>query len=207
MRMGLEPFLPDDGEPALWRTGAMEATRLVGAAGGDGVPVAPTDLPPVPFSEFLREVTHLVAATGVAADPSWAARGGPAVTGYWWRITDGELDEPARTRRDVLARLLPELPVADRTRLAGSMVHVSGRLMDYLVHIGTGVVLAGPDRRPSPTVRRPRRGDVYLPMEHDGPLDRLLATVAMLGSGDGPAAESDHRTVLGHQPGRQAGGL
>src|SRR6185503_12701826 len=86
---------------------------------GDAVPVALADIPPLVFSEVMRDVDLFVGVASVGNDPGWADGGpGGRYRDYWQEYSFGELSATARTRRAILERLLPRLRIADRCTLS-----------------------------------------------------------------------------------------
>jgi len=110
-------------------------------AGGGGYAAerrnAPTDplpldqVPPLVFSEVMRDVDLFVGVASIGNDPAWAD-GGPEgrYRDYWRDYAFGDLGETAKTRADVLARLLPRLKIAPRCRLDGRFLVIQGDAAD-----------------------------------------------------------------------------
>ena len=114
----------------------------------DPVPLA--DIPPLVLSEVLRDVDLFVGVASIGNDPEWLDRGGDGGhADYWNSYSFGELSETARTRADVLARLVPRLAIGAQCTVEGRFLHVRGWLRKYHIHLGSGNVLMSP-------------GDVYL---------------------------------------------
>jgi hypothetical protein len=102
-----------------------------------------TDVPPLLFSEAMRDVDLFVGVTSIAADPDWTDGG--ARRTYWERASFAELTESAEARRDALQRILPRLKIADRCTLAGRFLVVRGDLRTYKIHLGSANILMEPD--------------------------------------------------------------
>ncbi|MGN9776980.1 DUF4132 domain-containing protein [Micromonospora sp. H33] len=155
--------------------------------GGDG-PVAPLPLdqvPPLVLSEVMRDVDLFVGVASVGNDPTWSD-GGP--TGryreYWHSYGFGELSATAETRRDLLARLVPRLAVADRCRVDGRFLRVRGDLREYKIHLGSDNILMSPNDQylcivPKQTVEAGPAG-VFLPFEGDRTLGVILSKALLL---------------------------
>ncbi|MEV7891754.1 DUF4132 domain-containing protein [Streptomyces sp. NPDC002817] len=125
------------------------------------------EVPPLVFSEAMRDVDLFVGVTSIAADPDWTEQG-PGRS-YWERAGFAELSESAEARRDALARILPRLKVADRCALDGRFLVVRGDLRTYRIHLGSANILMEPDNSylcivPS---RGKVGGKVFLPFEDD----------------------------------------
>ncbi|MEE6257632.1 DUF4132 domain-containing protein [Plantactinospora sonchi] len=185
-------FYPIDAESNYthaW-TGGYSASGL----GGDGrepVPALPLDqVPDLVFSEIMRDVDLFVGVSSVGNDPTWSD-GGPQgqFRDYWASYSFGELSETARTRQQILTRLLPRLSVGARATIDGRFLVVRGDLRTYKIHLGSGNILMSPNDRYLCVV--PARGAAvgggteaqFLPFEGDNLLAVILSK-AMLLSGD-----------------------
>ncbi|WP_218136132.1 DUF4132 domain-containing protein [Nonomuraea jiangxiensis] len=155
---------------------------------GGAAPVLPLPLeqiPPLVFSEIMRDVDLFVGVASVGNDPTWND-GGPEgrFRDYWTSYSFGELSGTARTRRDLLDRLIPRLAIAGRCTLDGRFLHVRGELRTYKIHLGSGNILMTPNDQYLCIV--PQRsaaaatGEVHLPFEGDGMLAVILSKALML---------------------------
>jgi Domain of unknown function (DUF4132) len=144
------------------------------------------DVPPLVFSEAMRDVDLFVGVTSIALDPTWADRGDEPYFAYWSAFSFGELTETAKVRRDVLADILPKLKVADRLQLDDRHVRVRGNLASYKIHIGSGNILVEPDDRYLCIVASgtARTKTLMLPFEGDAVLSVVLSKAVMLAADD-----------------------
>ncbi|MGX1479041.1 UNVERIFIED_CONTAM: hypothetical protein RKD50_007849 [Streptomyces canus] len=126
-----------------------------------------TDVPPLVFSEAMRDVDLFVGVTSIAADPQWTDRGPERA--YWERAGFAELTASAEARRDVLARILPRLKIADRCSIDGRHLVVRGSLRTYRIHLSSANILMEPDNSYLCIVPARGKGDgkVFLPFEDD----------------------------------------
>ncbi|CAM5724518.1 hypothetical protein SALBM311S_00559 [Streptomyces alboniger] len=124
-------------------------------------------MPPLVFSEAMRDVDLFVGVTSIAADPDWTDGG--AERAYWERASFAELTESAESRRDVLQRILPRLKIAARCTLDGRFLTVRGDLRTYKIHLGSANILMEQDDSYLCIVpaRRPGDGKVFLPFGDD----------------------------------------
>ena len=154
------------------------------AAEGTDTPIPLEQIPPLVFSEIMRDVDLFIGVASVGNDPTWAD-GGPRAryADYWYTYAFGELGESARTRRLVLERLLPRLKIAARCALSERFLVVRGDLRTYKIHLGSGNILMGPNdqylcivpgRSASP------EGKLYLPFEGDQTLAVILSKALLL---------------------------
>jgi hypothetical protein len=139
------------------------------------------DVPPLVFSEAMRDVDLFVGVTSIAADPEWADRGEDRHTAYWRTTTFGELTASAEARRDVLERIVPRLRIAGRCSLEGRFLVVRGDLGTYKIHLGSANILMEPDDAYLCIVPSGRRseGKVFLPFE-DERLSLILSKAVLL---------------------------
>ncbi|TDD84280.1 DUF4132 domain-containing protein [Actinomadura darangshiensis] len=142
-------------------------------------PVA--DVPPVVFSEAMRDVDLFVGVTSIAADADWADRGEDRYTAYWRRTTFGELTANAEVRRAALERILPRTKIADRCSLDGRYLVVRGELRTYRIHLGSANILMEPDDSYLCIVQARGRNQsaLYLPFE-DERLSLILSKAFLL---------------------------
>jgi len=150
----------------------------------------PLDLslvPPLVFSEIMRDVDLFVGVASVANDPTWFD-GGPDARyeGYWSSYSFGDLSETAKTRKQVLERLISRLKIADRCRLNDRFLVVRGDVRTYKIHLGSGNILMEPNDQYLCIV--PGRSQVsggpvdkvFLPFEGDNTLSIILSKAFLL---------------------------
>lgn len=146
-------------------------------------PLALDQIPPLAFSEVMRDVDLFVGVASVGNDPAWAD-GGPAgrYRDYWRDYAFGDLAETAKTRAEVLARLLPRLKIAPRCRLDGRFLIVQGTLRTYKIHLGSGNILMEPNEQYLCIVpgRSEETDDLFLPFEGDRMLAIILSKAFLL---------------------------
>ncbi|HTU22995.1 MAG TPA: DUF4132 domain-containing protein [Gemmataceae bacterium] len=171
----------------------IDAAQVYAHAGGGGYgrwdrdsdePLPLETIPPLVFSEIMRDVDLFVGVASVGNDPNWAD-GGPAgqYRDYWQSYSFGELSATAQTRKTLLQRLLPRLKIADRCTLADRFLIVRGSLRTYKIHLGSGNILMEPNDQylcivPKQTIAGSER--VFLPFEGDGTLSIVLSKAFLL---------------------------
>jgi hypothetical protein len=148
-------------------------------------PIPVRDVPPIVFSEAMRDVDLFVSVTSVAADRNWQDGGrnrAPAMDPYWTGYWTGELSATADVRRDAIARMLPALAIADRLELGDRWLVVRGDLRTYKIHLGSGNILMEPSDTYLCIV--PARGSaadrVFLPFDDDPTLSIILSKAFLL---------------------------
>jgi hypothetical protein len=178
---------------------AIESAQRTAHAGGGGyhAPYRTTDAEPVPleqipplvFSEVMRDVDLFVGVASVGNDPTWSD-GGPEgrYRDYWHEYSFGELGATAKTRKEVLERLLPRLKISGQCSFAERFLVVHGKLRTYKIHLGSGNILMEPNDQYLCIV--PSQGaaagdkDVFLPFEGDRTLSVILSKAFLLTADD-----------------------
>lgn len=157
---------------------------------GDGpnynAPIPLEQIPPIVLSEVLRDVDLFVGVASVGNDPTWQD-GGPAgrYLDYWQSYSFGELSATAETRKQLLARLVPRLAIADRCAIEGRFLRVRGDLRTYKVHLGSGNILMEPNDQYLCIVQsrgggETTTGSLYLPFEGDTVFSIILSKAFLL---------------------------
>jgi hypothetical protein len=142
------------------------------------------EIPPLVFSEVMRDVDMFVGVASIGNDPTWTD-GGPQgrYRQYWLDYSFGELGASARTRKDVLERLAPKLKIAGRCSFVDRFLVIKGTLRTYKIHLGSGNILMEPNDQYLCIV--PRQGEldggaVLLPFEGDRTLSIILSKAFLL---------------------------
>ncbi len=152
---------------------------------GNMEPMPLADVPPLVFSEVLRDVDLFVGVASVGNDPNWSD-GGPAgiYRDYWHSYSFGDLSQTAQTRKAVLQRIVPRLKIAERCSFADKFLLVRGDLRSYKIHLGSGNILMSPNDQYLCIVPKPSSaaggGKVFLPFEGDNLLSVILSKAFLL---------------------------
>ncbi len=159
-------------------------------------PIPLEDVPPLVFSEIMRDVDLFVGVASIGNDPTWQD-GGPEgrYRDYWTEYAWGDLAEAAKTRKAVLEALIPRLAIADRCSFTDKFLVVRGDLRTYKIHLGSANILMEPNdqylcivpARGAATAalaggagRGAKAGRIYLPFEGDERLAVILSKALML---------------------------
>lgn len=178
-------FYPiDAAETSAHASGGGYGTRRWGGR-PTPAPLPLEGIPPLLFSEIMRDVDLFVGVASVGNDPTWFD-GGPdgRFRNYWESYSFGELSATAETRRDLLVRLLPRLAIGSRAHVDGRFLVVRGDLHTYKIHLGSGNILMSPNDAYLCIV--PQRGHgrstdgLLLPFEGDGVLAVVLSKAMLL---------------------------
>jgi hypothetical protein len=175
----------DPGADAQVHLAATDQVRFECRDGRAWLEAPLREVPPLVFSEAMRDVDLFVSVTSIGADPDWADRGEDRFHAYWRSFAAAELTPSAQIRRAALERLVPKLKIADRCSLTDRYLVVRGRRRTYKIHIGSANVLMEPGSTYLCIVSaRPARERVFLPFEEDGRLALILSKAFLLADDD-----------------------
>jgi hypothetical protein len=154
---------------------------------GDNDPLPLDRVPPLVFSELMRDVDLFVGVASVGNDANWAD-GGPhgRYREYWQSFAfSEELSASAQTRKTVLERLVPRLKIAGQCSFTDRFLVVKGRLRSYKIHLGSGNILMSPNDQylcivPKQGASLESDGKLFLPFEGDTLLSVILSKALLL---------------------------
>jgi len=177
-----DPASDDVGDSGLYDYVVSGQLRFASLGSGATVPVA--EVPPLVFTEAMRDGDLFLRATSIGADPDWLDRGGGHRFGavYWHRFAFGELSASAEIRREVLQRLLPGLAIAGRCTVTGRFLQVQGDERVYRIHLNSGNVLASPGDQylRVGAARHPQAATAFLPFDDDPVLAAIVGKASLL---------------------------
>lgn len=159
-----------------WQRGPAEALPL-------------EQIPPLVFSEIMRDVDLFVGVASVGNDPTWND-GGPdgRFRDYWQSYSFGDLSGSASTRKQVLEKLVPRLKIASVCSFSDKFLVVRGKRRTYKIHLGSGNILMEPNDQYLCIVpdsrTRANQGDLHLPFEGDQTLSIILSKALLLAADD-----------------------
>jgi len=151
---------------------------------GGTTPIPLVEIPPLAFSETMRDVDLFVGVCSIGNDPTWND-GGPEgrFRNYWQSYSFGDLTATAQTRKEVLQRLIPRLAIAGQCTFSDRFLIVRGTRRTYKIHLGSGNILMDPNDQYLCIVadRSPRTdANVFLPFEGDTTLAVILSKALLL---------------------------
>jgi hypothetical protein len=166
------------------------ATDQVRFCDSDGAPRPLTEVPALVFSEAMRDVDLFVGVCSIGNDPAWQDHGEGGQFGDYWRsFSFGDLSVAAKTRREVLERLLPRLKIASQCSLQDKFLVVRGSLRTYKIHLGSSNILMEPNDQylcivPDRSAGFVSSREISLPFEGDNQLAVILSKAFLLAADD-----------------------
>jgi len=169
-------------DTGIWNYVSTDQVRFVTGHG----PVPLPEVPPLVFSEVMRDVDLFVGVASVGNDPLWRDNGGLVqYRNYWENYSFGELGEVAKTRKMALERLVPRLKFGKVSEIKGNFLEVKGKLRTYKIHLGSGNILMTPNDQylcivPDRSAKTAGTAGVFLPFEGDAVLSIILSKALLL---------------------------
>ncbi|MCK5830693.1 MAG: DUF4132 domain-containing protein [Methylococcales bacterium] len=173
-------------DAGIWDYVATDQIRFVNAA---EEPIELIDVDKLLLSEIMRDADLFVGVASVGNDPQWQDGGGdPQQREYWQSYSFGDLSEIAKTRKQVLERLLPRLKIRDVAHIKGKFLLIKGKLHSYKIHIGSTNILISPKDQYLCIVAGRSKDknlqNVFLPFEGDRGLSIVLSKAFLLAADD-----------------------
>jgi Domain of unknown function (DUF4132) len=163
---------------------ATDQVRFYHGNSPDPVPLE--TVPKLLFSEAMRDVDLFVGVASIGTDPAWQDSGEIAGADvYWQNFSFGDLNASAKTRKDVLERLLPKLKIAGQCSFDEKFLIVRGALRTYKIHLGSGNILMEPNNQylcivPERGLAAKQNEKLFLPFEGDSTLAVILSKAFLL---------------------------
>ena len=152
----------------------------------DGEALLLSDVPAPVFTEVMRDVDLFVGVASIGNDPAWQDHGEIQDGGaYWEAFSFGDLSASAKTRKEVLEKLLPKLKIAGQCSFDEKFLIVRGSLRTYKIHLGSGNIQMEPNNQylcivPDRGLAAKQSEKLFLPFEGDSALAVILSKAFML---------------------------
>jgi hypothetical protein len=155
----------------------------------DGERMQLAEVPALLFSEVMRDVDLFVGVASVGNDPAWRDNGGTAALNhrnYWSDYSFGDLNEQAKTRKQVMEKLLPRLKIAKVAEIKDKWLVVKGKIRTYKIHLGSTNILMEPNDQYLCIVtdRSQKTEAVFLPFEGDTGISLIISKALLLAEDD-----------------------
>lgn len=174
-------------DTGIWNYVTTDQIRFIDSSNNE--PLELINIPPVIFSEVLRDVDLFVGVASVGNDPTWQDSGGlPTYRDYWQSYSFGDLSEIAKNRKEILTSLIPRLKISDITTIEDKFVIVKGKIRTYKIHIGSTNILMEPNDQYLCIVpdrsKKSETEHVFLPFEGDTGLSIIISKAFLLANDD-----------------------
>lgn len=164
--------------------GGLVGEDLDRSTGKSWKPIDLTDVPPLVFSEAMRDIDLFVTVTTVTNDATWRERRTRtrAERDDWDARANGDLTPAGEVRRAAIERILPSLKIAKQCTLDERSLRVRGTYGEYAINLGTANAMLLPRNQYLCVVQGSSgatRG-VFLPFEGDDLLSLVLSKAVLL---------------------------
>lgn len=171
----------------IWNYVTTDQIRFINTQTNDLVELV--DVPPVAFSEAMRDIDLFVGVASVGNDPTWSDSGGlPIYRDYWQSYSFGDLSEIAKNRKEILQGLIPRLKIASVAKVEDKFVIVKGKIRTYKIHIGSTNILMEPNNQYLCIVpdrsKKDNNENLFLPFEGDNGLSVIISKALLLANDD-----------------------
>ncbi len=140
-------------------------------------------VPQLVFSEAMRDIDLFVGVSSIGADIEWRDRTEvQRYREYWVGFSTAELTESAKSRKDVLERIIPALKIGSKCKLDDRYLTVQGALRTYRIHLGSGNILMSPNDQYLCIVPASAKSKeaIFLPFEGDRTLELIISKAILL---------------------------
>ncbi len=96
------------------------------------------EVPALVYSEIMRDVDLFTTVCAVGEDETWSDQGDRGMGVIAKEFDIHEVIAIISLRADMLSRMLPHTPIADRCKIVKSWLEVRGQLGTYRIHLGWG---------------------------------------------------------------------
>lgn len=154
---------------------------------GADTPLPLNSVPPLVFSEVMRDVDLFVGVSSIGGDPAWIdGRAEGTHHNYFREYSFGDLRESGQGRKDLLMRMIPRLKIASRCSFSDRFLVVKGDLRTYKIHLGSGNILMEPNDQylcivPARSVETKLGSEkLFLPFDGDRTLSIIISKALLL---------------------------
>jgi len=156
-----------------------------------GVILQLDEVPPLVFSEVMRDIDLFVGVCSIGTDATLgqAETDHRGMREYWQNSRFAELTASALVRKDTLDMIISKLAIAPQCRFDGKYLQVEGKLRSYKIHLGSGNILMSPNDQYLCIVSDHKKAlhaldQMYLPFEGDQMLSLILSKALLLAADD-----------------------
>lgn len=139
--------LPPDRDPALLQSGLGEQSgsgiNLFISSDQvrfyrEGKEIQVDEVPAVVYSEVMRDVDLFTSVCALGDDEGWSDQGERGIGVFTDKFDGNQQSALIALRSDLLGRVLPLTPIADRCKLGKGVLEVKGQLGTYRILLGWG---------------------------------------------------------------------
>ncbi|HKW27457.1 MAG TPA: DUF4132 domain-containing protein [Terriglobales bacterium] len=110
--------------------------------------IALDDVPAIVYSEVMRDVDLFTSVCALGDDEGWADQGERGIGVFAEKYDPNQQSALISLRADLLSRVLPRTPIADRCTIAQGILEVRGQLGTYRIFLNWGIAMLITESKP-----------------------------------------------------------
>lgn len=114
----------------------------------EGKEIALDDVPAIVYSEVMRDVDLFTSVCAIGEDEGWADQGERGIGVFAEKFDPHQPTAIVALRADVLSRVLPLTPIADRCKIVKGVLEVRGQLGTYRIFLNWGIATLMAESKP-----------------------------------------------------------
>jgi hypothetical protein len=114
----------------------------------EGKEIALDDVPAIVYSEVMRDVDLFTSVCALGDDEGWADQGERGIGLFTEKFDPSQQSALIALRSDLLGRVLPGTPIANRCKIAKGVLEVRGQLGTYRIFLNWGIAVLMTESKP-----------------------------------------------------------
>src|SRR5579864_3505743 len=113
-----------------------------------GKEIALEEVPAIVYSEVMRDVDLFTSVCAIGDDEGWSDQGERGVGLFTEKFDSNQQSAVLALRADLLGRVLPRTPIADRCKIVKGVLEVRGQLGTYRIFLNWGIAMLMTESKP-----------------------------------------------------------
>ncbi|HKW68538.1 MAG TPA: DUF4132 domain-containing protein [Terriglobales bacterium] len=114
----------------------------------EGKEISLDDVPAIVYSEVMRDVDLFTSVCAVGDDEGWTDQGERGIGLFTETFDPNQQSAVIALRADLLGRVLPRTPIADRCKIVKGVLEVRGQLGTYRIFLNWGIAMLMTESKP-----------------------------------------------------------
>jgi hypothetical protein len=110
--------------------------------------IALDDVPAIVYSEVMRDVDLFTSVCALGDDEGWADQGERGIGLFTEKCDSDQQSALIALRAELLGRVLPRTPIADRCKIVKGVLEVRGQLGTYHIFLNWGIAMLMSESKP-----------------------------------------------------------
>jgi len=114
----------------------------------EGKEISLDDVPAIVYSEVMRDVDLFTSVCALGDDEGWTDQGERGIGLFTETFDPDQQSAVIALRSDLLGRVLPRTPIADRCKIVKGVLEVRGQLGTYRIFLNWGIAMLMTESKP-----------------------------------------------------------